>query len=44
MTFTDEPSILVPGAFGMRIENVVVCDDGGARVLNDYPNALVCNG
>jgi len=26
MTFTHEPSILVPGAFGMRIENVVVCD------------------
>ena len=44
MTFTDEPSILVPGSFGMRIENVVVCADEGARVLNDYPNALVCNG
>ena len=44
MTFTDEPSIVVPGAFGMRIENVVVCDDDGARVLNEYPNALVCNG
>jgi Xaa-Pro aminopeptidase len=44
MTFTDEPSILVPGAFGMRIENVVVCADGGARVLNEYPNALVVNG
>jgi Xaa-Pro aminopeptidase len=40
MTFTDEPSIIVPGAFGMRIENVVVCAEGGARVLNDYPNAL----
>jgi Xaa-Pro aminopeptidase len=44
MAFTDEPSILVPGAFGMRIENVVVCDADGAHVLNDYPNALVCNG
>jgi Xaa-Pro aminopeptidase len=44
MTFTDEPSIVVPGSFGMRIENVVVCADEGARVLNDYPNALVCNG
>jgi Xaa-Pro aminopeptidase len=43
MTFTDEPSIVVLGSFGMRIENVVVCADGGARVLNDYPNALVCN-
>ena len=40
MTFTDEPSIIVPGAFGMRIENIVVCADGGARVLNDYSNEL----
>jgi Xaa-Pro aminopeptidase len=43
MTFTDEPSIVVPGSFGMRIENIVVCADGGARVLNDYPNGLVVN-
>jgi Xaa-Pro aminopeptidase len=43
MTFTDEPSIVVPGAFGMRIENIVVCADGGARVLNDYPNDLARN-
>ncbi len=43
MTFTDEPSIIVPGSFGMRIENVVVCAEGGARVLNDYPNDLVAN-
>ncbi len=43
MTFTDEPSILVEGRFGMRIENIVACADGGAEVLNDYPNALVCN-
>jgi Xaa-Pro aminopeptidase len=44
MTFTDEPSIIVPGAFGTRIENVVVCAEGGARVLNDYSNELVVNG
>jgi Xaa-Pro aminopeptidase len=44
MTFTDKPSIIVSRAFGLRIENVVVCADEGARVLNDYPNALVCNG
>jgi Xaa-Pro aminopeptidase len=44
MTFTDEPSIIVPNTFGMRIENIVVCADGGARVLNDYPNDLVVNG
>ncbi len=44
MTFTDEPSIIVPGSFGLRIENIVVCADGGAHVLNDYPNDLVRNG
>jgi len=43
MTFTDEPSIIVHRAFGMRIENVVVCADGGARVLNDFSNELVTN-
>ena len=43
MTFTDEPSIIVHGSFGMRIENVVVCGEGGARVLSDYPNDLVTN-
>jgi Xaa-Pro aminopeptidase len=43
MTFTDEPSVVVHGSFGMRIENIVVCSDGGAQVLNDYPNDLVVN-
>ena len=43
MTFTDEPSIIIPGAFGLRVENVVVCAEGGARVLNDYPDDLVAN-
>jgi Xaa-Pro aminopeptidase len=44
MTFTDEPSLIAPGAFGLRIENIVVCDEQGGRVLNDYPNWLVANG
>ena len=34
MTFTAEPSILLDGRFGVRIEDVVVCSDGGGRVLN----------
>lgn len=33
MTFTDEPSILVDGSFGIRIEDVIVVADGGARLL-----------
>jgi len=43
MSFTDEPSIIVPDAFSIRIENIIVCDESGGRVLNDYPDALVCN-
>ena len=43
MTFTDEPSLIVRGSFGLRIENVIVCDEQGGRVLNDYPSELVCN-
>ena len=43
MTFTDEPSIIVPDRFGLRIEDIVVCEDGGARKLGSYPTALVAN-
>jgi Xaa-Pro aminopeptidase len=43
MTFTDEPSIIIPGRFSVRIEDILVCEEGGGRVLNDYPAALVAN-
>jgi Xaa-Pro aminopeptidase len=43
MTFTDEPSIIIPGRFSLRIEDIVVCDEGGGRTLNAYPAALVSN-
>jgi Xaa-Pro aminopeptidase len=43
MTFTDEPSIIIPDAFSIRIEDIVVCEAEGGRVLNDYPSALVVN-
>mgnify|MGYP000704602287 CR=1 FL=1 len=33
MTFTDEPSILVDGVFGVRVEDVIAVAEGGARVL-----------
>jgi Xaa-Pro aminopeptidase len=42
MTFTDEPSIIVPGRFGVRIEDVVVVEDEG-RKLGRYPDALIVN-
>ena len=43
MTFTDEPSIIIPGRYSLRIEDIVVCDEGGGRKLNSYPAALVAN-
>jgi Xaa-Pro aminopeptidase len=43
MTFTDEPSMIIPGRFSVRIEDIVVCEEGGGRKLNGYPAALVAN-
>ena len=43
MTFTDEPSLIVAGRFGVRIEDIIVVEEGGGRVLNSYPAALVAN-
>jgi Xaa-Pro aminopeptidase len=43
MTFTDEPSIIIPGRFSVRIEDIVACEEGGGRKLNGYPAALVAN-
>jgi Xaa-Pro aminopeptidase len=43
MTFTDEPSIIIPGRFSVRIEDIVVCEEGGGRKLGSYPAALVTN-
>ena len=33
MTFTDEPSILLDGRFGVRVEDVIVVGDSGGRLL-----------
>jgi Xaa-Pro aminopeptidase len=41
MTFTDEPSIMIKGGFNVRIEDIIVCEEGGGRTLNSYPTALV---
>jgi Xaa-Pro aminopeptidase len=44
MTFTDEPSIIVPREFGVRIEDIVVCEEAGGRYLEEYPKELVTSG
>lgn len=41
MTFTDEPSIMLLGDFGVRIEDVIVCTEAGGRNLGDHPASLV---
>ena len=43
MTFTDEPSILCPGHFGVRIEDVVACAEGGGRRLNAFSADAIVN-
>jgi len=42
MTFTDEPSILLE-RFGVRTEDVVVCEPDGGRKLNAFPPDLIVN-
>jgi Xaa-Pro aminopeptidase len=41
MTFTDEPSILWDEHFAVRIEDVVVCAEGGGRRLNELSGDAV---
>ena len=43
MTFTDEPSIMIPGRYSVRIEDIIVVEETGGRMLNAYPKGLVAN-
>jgi Xaa-Pro dipeptidase len=40
MVFSIEPSVKVPGAFGIRIEDLVLVTDDGCDLLNHYDTAL----
>ncbi|TMF35113.1 MAG: aminopeptidase P family protein [Chloroflexi bacterium] len=40
MAFSIEPGIYVPGRFGARIEDIVVCGPDGPIVLNNEPREL----
>jgi Xaa-Pro aminopeptidase len=44
MTFSDEPSIFIDGRVGLRIEDLIVCEDGEGRMLNSYSRDLVTTG
>jgi Xaa-Pro aminopeptidase len=41
MAFSIEPGIYLPGRFGARIEDIVVCTETGIDVLNRSPRDLV---
>lgn len=41
MTFSVEPGIYLPGRFGVRIEDIVVCTDHGVESLNRSERGLV---
>ena len=41
MAFSIEPGIYLPGEFGVRIEDIVVCGDDGVIELNDSTRELV---
>jgi Xaa-Pro aminopeptidase len=41
MAFSVEPGIYLPGRYGARIEDIVVCTDDGVRTLNGGPRELV---
>ncbi len=44
MAFSIEPGIYLPGRFGVRIEDIVVCTDTGAQLMNNAPKHLVTVG
>ncbi|MCM8748155.1 Xaa-Pro peptidase family protein [Thermomicrobiaceae bacterium CFH 74404] len=44
MTFTVEPSVVVPGRFGNRVEDVVLVTERGGQSLNRAPHNLVIVG
>jgi Xaa-Pro aminopeptidase len=41
MVFSDEPGIYIPGKFGIRIEDTVLCTEDGGEFLNNARHDLV---
>jgi Xaa-Pro aminopeptidase len=41
MAFSVEPGIYLPGRYGARIEDIVICTEEGGERLNRTPRDLV---
>jgi len=41
MAFSIEPGIYLPGEFGVRIEDIVVCTTDGVARMNQSPRSVV---
>lgn len=41
MVFSDEPGVYIPGRFGIRTEDILVCTEDGAESFNDARRDLV---
>jgi Xaa-Pro aminopeptidase len=41
---TVEPGVYLPGAFGVRIEDLAIVTDGGSEVLSHFPKSLITLG
>jgi Xaa-Pro aminopeptidase len=41
MTFSDEPGIYIPGTYGIRVEDIVLCTETGAERLTDVAQELI---
>ncbi len=44
MVFSDEPGVYLPGRWGIRIEDAVLCTDTGGERLNEAPRELTVVG
>jgi Xaa-Pro dipeptidase len=41
MAFSVEPGIYIPGKFGMRVEDIILIENGKGQPLNNYNKEML---